>query len=109
MKTLTSLLLAAMVIALSSCMSFRADPGERIVGQWRTQVGGFPVTVEYSEEAVQVANYQPVRYQLDGNELTFQQGGSQTRVVAFPSRNEMIQTDPMTGTEHRFVRVSDGG
>lgn len=109
MKMLTSLLLVVMVASLSGCMAFRADPGERIVGQWRTQIGGFPVIVEYGEEAVQVANYQPVQYQFDGNQLTFEQGGSQTRIVSFPSSDEMIQTDPMTGTEHRFVRVQEEG
>ncbi|MFT4853239.1 MAG: hypothetical protein ACI9YR_001625, partial [Bacteroidia bacterium] len=32
------------------------------------------------------------------------EGGSQVRVLKFPAAAEMTQTDPMTGTEHRFSR-----
>lgn len=92
------------LLMLSGCAVFRPDPGEEIIGRWQTNVGGFPVTVEYTEEVVRVGNHPGVPYQLEGDRLTFNQGGSQERIVNFPSGDEMIQTDPMTGTRHRFVR-----
>ncbi len=108
MKKLISLsAIPALLLCLAGCAAFQPDPAERIIGTWQTRVGGFPVTVTYAQNTVQVANNPAVRYRLEGDRLRFESGGSQSRVIAFPHRDEMVQTDPMTGTSHRYVRIEE--
>ena len=91
----------------SSCASLNIAPAKTLVGQWQTQLGGFPVLMEYTASAVSVDNQAPVTYTLAGDRLSFSEGGQQVRILSFPSKNQMIQLDPMTGTEHRFDRLPE--
>jgi len=90
------------LVSLAGCVSFGVDTRQRIVGQWQSEVAGFPVTVAYTDSTVTVGGGPAVNYHLDGDRLTFDDGGTQVRIVSFPSRQEMVQTDPMTGTEQRY-------
>jgi hypothetical protein len=99
------LFLIALVFSVSACSSFGGNPAERLAGEWRTEVAGFRVTVVYSDDTVRVGQSEPVPYVLEGDRLSFVDGGSQVRILSFPSRDEMVQTDPMTGTQHAFVRL----
>ncbi len=98
----TVLLLLALV---SGCSTFGRSAGDAIVGRWSSEVGGYPVVVSYDGSMVTVDGASPVAYMLDGNELSFDGGGSQVRIVRFPSRSEMIQSDPMTGAEYLYTRI----
>lgn len=102
-----ALRVAALLIVMfvAGCSTLRVEPAEAILGRWSSEVGGYPVTLVYAESTVTVDGSDPVPYLLDGNELRFTGGGSQVRLLSFPSRLEMVQTDPMTGTEYVFTRV----
>lgn len=102
--TLLPITIAALFM-LEGCSLFGADPAERILGKWQYQVAGLPVVVEYDEKTVRVGNNPPVGYMLDGDRLTFAMGEDQVRIVSFPSRDEMVQEDPVTGTVQRFRRL----
>jgi hypothetical protein len=89
----------------SGCVSTGNTPSERIVGTWISELGGFPVTVEFAEATVSIGDYDAVAYQIKDGMLILAQAGSQPRTLSFPSADEMIQTDTLTGTEHKYVRV----
>jgi hypothetical protein len=93
-----------MLLTVSACMTAKPPASELLLGAWQTQVGGFPVTVEYTSTVVSVDGQSPVSYQLAGDRLQIAEGGSQVRILQFPSNAEMVQIDPMTGSEHRFNR-----
>lgn len=97
--------MALLVAMMSSCAITRVDPSERIVGSWRSEVGGFPVTVRYTDRTVQVGDSAPVGYSLSGNTLKIAGGDSLVRIVSFPARDKMIQEDPLTGTGQTYTRV----
>ena len=103
MKAIKALCAISMLLLVTACMTTK-PASEMLVGSWQTQVGGFPVTVDYTATAVSVDGQAPVPYQLTADRLQIAEGGSQVRILQFPSTNEMIQTDPMTGSEHRFSR-----
>jgi len=103
MKTIKALCIISMLLLVTGCMTAR-PASELLLGTWQSQVGGFPVTVDYTPTMVSVDGQTPVPYALSGDRLQFAEGGSQVRILQFPSATEMIQTDPMTGTEHRFSR-----
>lgn len=94
----------SLLLLMTGCTTVAVDTSERIMGDWQSEVAGFPLVVSYTADTVQVKGSGPVPYTLSGNELRFADGGSQVRIVTFPSRDEMVQTDPLTGTEHRFTR-----
>lgn len=98
--------LVAAVFALASCTSMSSNPAEQILGQWQTQVGNFPMNITYAEQTVQLGNAAPIGYQLEGDQLTYEHGGKQVRIVSFPEASVMQQVDPITGTTHLFSRVS---
>lgn len=100
------LMLLVLSSLLQGCISLGPNASEQILGQWQTQVGQFPMVVIYAETTVQSGSNQPIAYNLDGSELTYADGGKQIRILSFPSSSEMIQLDPVTGTEHRFSRVN---
>ena len=93
------------VVIVSGCASMGDRTRNRMPGTWQTTIGGYPVTVVYTRETVKVAGSGPVSYKLVGDRLSFPGGGSQVRVVSFPSRDEMVQTDPMTGEALHYRRV----
>jgi hypothetical protein len=97
------------ILWLSGCMSVEERVDQRIVGEWQSSIGGYPVTVQFTRTTVQVAGATPVPYRLDGERLSFANGGNQVRIVSFPSSDEMVQADPMTGTQQHYRRVAGPG
>jgi len=91
---------------LQACVTTDLKTAERMVGQWQSDVGGFRVVVEYTDSTVRVGENEPVGYQLVEDQLTIAGAVSQLRRVSFPSRNLMLQVDPVTGASHEFIRVT---
>ncbi|MFT7245131.1 MAG: hypothetical protein ACI82A_002496 [Candidatus Azotimanducaceae bacterium] len=102
-KSISQLVLITLL--LQGCAALGPKPAEAIIGQWQTQVGNFPVSVTYEVDTVRSGTNMPVPYGLTGNQLTYADGGQQVRFLSFPVDGEMIQLDPVTGTEHRFTRL----
>lgn len=101
-----NLMALAALLVLAGCMMLGGNPKQQIQGEWKSTIGGYPVTVTYTDTTVQVAGDDPVPYSLDGDRLSFTSGDSQVRIVTFPSKTEMVQRDPMTGTETRYTRTT---
>lgn len=100
-----TLVITCLVLLASGCVSTVNNPSQMIVGSWKSELGGFTVTVEYTEGTVRIGDYDAVPYHIDEGKLILAQEGSQPRMLRFPSADEMIQTDTLTGTDHKFVRV----
>lgn len=105
-RLITSLALIAFLGLLQSCAIFTASPQKAIIGDWTSKVGEFPVRVTYSASTVQIGDNEPVSYVLNEGQLMVADDDGQTRAVSFPTKNEMIQLDPLTGTQHAFMRVN---
>ncbi len=100
------LALITLVLAiLGGCLSLPVNKTNQLLGTWRSEVGGFPVVVAYSETTVRVAGYNELPYQFEHDSLVIAGDVTQTRIVSFPSADEMVHTDPLTGTEQRFSRI----
>lgn len=97
-------ILCVVALSLQGCVTNRLA-ADLLIGKWQSDLGGFPVLVEYSESTVTVGNHASTGYQLENDQLTFADGGNQVRILSFPGRNEMIQFDPLTGTRHEFRRL----
>lgn len=82
-----------------------STPATQLLGTWQVEMAGVDLVVEYSEITVQIGGNAPVPYKLDGDELTFVDGGSQSRMIRFSGKNQMVQTDPLTGTERTYTRL----
>ncbi len=95
----------AMVLVLSACVSTGGRQADLIVGTWETRVGGFPLEVTYGEDTSTVSGYDAIPYTIEEDRLVVGGAGGFVRILSFPARDEMIQTDPLTGTEQRYVRV----
>ena len=100
-----ALVITGLVLVASSCATTGNSLSQMIVGTWKSELGGFPVVVEYTQDTVSIGNYDAVAYQISDGKLILAKEGSQSRMLSFSSADEMIQTDDLTGTEHRFVRV----
>jgi len=105
-NTNIGLIVIILVVTLQGCVTTSLNIADQIIGQWQSNIGGFPLIVEYSNSNVQVGTSEPVAYQLSGSELTFADGAGQVRLVSFPDKNRMFQMDPITGTSHEFKRVT---
>ena len=90
------------VLVLHGCMTVK--PASRIIGSWDGQLHGFHIVVEYTQTTVGISGMEPVPYAIDGNVITLATENAQTYRVEFPSRDEMIQIDDITGTEQKFTR-----
>lgn len=86
----------------SGCQSTGSNPAKSIVGTWTSEIGGFPLTVEYVAGQVRIEGYADVPYLIEDTTLTV---AGVTRSVTFPSPDEMIQTDPLTNTDQKFTRI----
>ena len=105
MNTLRALAAIALTAVLvSGCFLLRPAPEAQIIGRWQTELGGFPVVVEYTATTVAIDTYPPVAYTIDGDVIRFEFEGTQSRRVAFPAEGEMVQTDLATGIARSFVR-----
>ena len=96
------LVLLGLVVVTAGCAT---SPSQKIVGAWQSELGGFPVLAKYTDETVSIGDYAAVSYQIEGGKLVLAQEGSRPRLLSFPSADEMVQTDTLTGTAHKFTRV----
>lgn len=94
------------VLLAVGCDTVPRAPELIIVGTWRGDVAGVPVVYEYTDSTVRVVGHDAVPYQIDDGVLTLLVEGGSERTVVFPTRDEMIQTDPLTGTELKLLRVN---
>ena len=101
--------ITVILLLVQSCTMTSREPSDLISGSWRTTVGGFNIATTYTTTEVTVDGHQPLRYQLDGNQLTVDDDQTTRRLVSFPSSTVMIQVDVITGTEHRFERAASAG
>ena len=101
MKYLT---LLTLLVVVTGCAT---NPSKAIVGTWQTEVGGFPMQVTYTPETVQIEGYEAVPYQMTETELVVDREGSQAKTVEFVSKNEMIQSDPVSGTSQTYTRIKN--
>ena len=104
-KLNAGILAAVFCFFLQGCMTIGAGDSGRILGQWQSNVGGLPIVVKYDETSVRIGSNEAVAYKLEGDQLAFANGGGQVRVVSFPSKNLMVQLDPLTGTRHEYTRA----
>jgi hypothetical protein len=109
MRLLRAIQLLAILLFLQSCATISSNPADLIMGTWQSTVGGFSVTTTYDKTEVAVDGHEALGYRLDENQLMIDGDETTRRLVTFPSSSEMIQVDIITGTEHRFERVSDAG
>jgi hypothetical protein len=103
-KGVSLLWLLGLTAAGAGCTNLGQVPAEQLIGDWQTQLAGFPVRVEYTTANVSIDGQAPVPYVLQGDILRLDQDGQQVRILTFPAKNQMIQRDPMTGTESLFER-----
>ena len=103
LSVLIPILLTALI--LQGCATTPPDPATRILGTWESAVGGFTVTTAFTDADVRVGDAAPLGYTLEGNVLVIDGDPNVAREISFPSRDEMIQKDRLTGTEHRYRRV----
>ena len=98
------LLALAGLLLLQACATNTPDPAARILGSWESRVGEFTVVTTYSESEVSIDDHDPLPYVLEDNRLIIDGDQVSARLLSFPGRNEMVQTEPMTGTTHRYER-----
>ena len=102
MKLPQYLVMAVVVLIIASCQSTGSRPVESIKGSWTSDIGGFPLAVEYVDGLVRIAGHADVPYKIENNNLVI---AGVTRIVSFPTLDEMIQTDPLTNVDFKFIRV----
>ena len=102
-------LLLLTVVLSTSCATtaIAPDPGQQILGRWQSNLAGLQVTSIYSTTDVMIEGHASVPYTLNGARLTLGADSTTARIVSFPAAGEMIQLDPMTGTQHRYTRAGD--
>ncbi len=98
----------ALLLLLQGCATTSMEPAEMLRGSWQSTGGGFRLTTTYDANEVTVDGHEALEYRLDGNQLTIAGDETTRRLISFPSRDEMIQVDLITGTEHRFMRAETG-
>jgi len=101
MKNLT---LCVLLTLLAGCQSVPDTPAQKILGTWQSEVGGFPIVHLYDENTVSISGHDAIAYQLVEDSLLVDSIGASNLIVSFPSEAEMWQTDPLTGSVHRFTR-----
>ena len=104
MKKVSQILVIAwLVLFISACQSMGAKPAESIVGLWSSEISGFPIVIEYTDQLVRIKGHDDVSYQIEDNSIVV---AGVKRSLLFPSENVMIQKDLMTSTEMKFERVN---
>ena len=98
------LILILLMAMLAGCTVAPADAADQIMGTWRSEVGGFEITSTYTAAEVTVTGHAGMAYSLDGDRLVIGGDDTTVRIVSFPAEGQMIQLDPMTGTQHIFMR-----
>ena len=102
----TRLMLIALVLMISGCISTGPAASVQLLGEWESTVAGIRMVSQYSEASMSVDGYAPLTYSLEGTELVINGDRNTLRQISFPAAGEMVQLDPITGTEHRFTRKS---
>lgn len=100
-KMFTVLCLSAFLYACASTPNY----AEYIIGQWDTEISGFPVTLEYSADEITVVGFgQSIPYTLEGNTISFEFQGLQVSTIDMVSEDEMIQTNTATDVKQTLKR-----
>ena len=99
-----SYLLLLLALILQGCVSTAPSPSEQIIGAWTSVIGGIETVSTYTESTVSLDNNPGLPYVLEGSELVVNGDRNTRRMVSFPSETEMVQLNPITGTQHRFTR-----
>ena len=94
--------LLLVTVFISGCVSL--TPAERIIGQWQTDLNGFPVMVAVTGETITVVGQEPVAYILEADTLSMASSEHAVIRIEFPSKNEMLQTNVSTGEVQRYTR-----
>ncbi len=98
-------LLICLVGLLQACASTGPNYSEYLIGQWDTNINGFPVVVEYTEGTVGVVGFgEPVPYTLEANVISFEFQGTQTSTIEMVSDDEMKHTNVDTQAVTEFKR-----
>lgn len=92
------------LIFLHGCVSTEIDPTIEIVGVWSSSISGYSIETKYTDAMVAIDDHPPVPYRLEGDQLVIDDDEVLARRVSFPSRDEMLQIDLLTATEHRYTR-----
>ena len=96
----------ALLMILSGCTSVgSSDLSSRLLGTWQTRLGDFSVTTAYTAEDVTVEGQSPQAFRLEEDLLIINDDLTTARRISFESRSEMLQTDVVTGTVHRYTRL----
>jgi len=106
MNNITKCLLLLVVLLASGCASMRANPGELIIGTWQSNLSGFVLTSVYTGTDVSVDGHTPIPYAMDGDKLIVGGDATSARLISFPSKNQMVQRDPLTDVEHTYDRLN---
>lgn len=99
----------AIVIVLTgllfACASTSINHGEMMLGKWDTEIQGFPLTLAFSGTEIEVVGMgQSIPYTIAGDVISFDFQGPQSARVAFPEKNQMIQTNLATNEVSTFTR-----
>jgi hypothetical protein len=99
-----NLTLFVLLTLLAGCQSVSDTPAQKILGTWQSEVGGFPIEHLYDKNTISLSGHDAVAYQLAEDSLLVDSIGASNRIVSFPSEAEIWQTEPLTGSVHRFTR-----
>jgi len=102
LQSVRNSIVIALLLVMSGCAIFQSAPG--IVGNWRSEIQGFPVELSYTESTVGINGSEPIPYTIEDGTVTLVMDDVRTYKVEFPSRNEMIQIDESTGARQSFRR-----
>ena len=102
---MSRLIIVVTVLLLSACTNRQVIPSQHIQGHWQSDLAGFTIKSTYLDGLVSVDSHAPIVYELDGDRLIIGGDALSLRIVSFPSDSEMIQLDPLTGTEQRYRRI----
>ena len=95
---------ACLSVFLFACAS-TPNYSDYIIGQWDTEISGFPVTLDFSDTEISVVGFgQSIPYTLEGNTISFEFQGLQVSTIEIVSDNEMVQTNTTTHAQQVMKR-----
>ena len=97
--------IAMLMAPLSGCISSQVEPASMIVGQWQSEFAGFVLVSAYTSTEVFLDEHPAVPYVIQGNLLIIEGDENAKRELSFPSRNIMIQIDPLTNSRRQYRRI----
>ena len=96
-----------LVVLLAGCQALGPVAGERMLGEWRTDLAGLTLVSVFGAESVTMRGQEPIPYHVDGAVLRFDTPGAHTFAIEFTDRGTMVLTDQVTGTSQVYTRVAD--